>query len=162
MTVINFSMRSLPLLIIPLILFGFGCKTTARAPIVLTNVADNTNQQIFPTRSVPLSTFATISTGDRFGINNDLIVEVLKIHSLTAEGCDGGPIGCPDSVEFRVSQSGSSQTFTLAVLNSDRQIASSERIVFGYRLLLASVNKSSASFAAYLAPAPTIEPFPSQ
>lgn len=154
-------MRRLILLITPLLLLGFGCRTAARSPIVLTNISADGDQQLTETRSVPLSTFVTISTGDRLNING-LLVEVLNIHSLTADGCDGGPIGCPDSLELRISSIGSAQTFTLAVLNGDRQIASSERVVFGHRFLLSSVAKTNATFAVYLAEPPTIEPTPSQ
>ncbi|MDP3985451.1 MAG: hypothetical protein Q8P82_01685, partial [bacterium] len=110
---------------------------------------------------VPLGTYVTVKQGDRLAVGV-LTVTMNAIVSRTAEGCQGGPIGCPDTVELTVTGAGITQEITLAVLGGSQQTASSERIVLGHRFVLASVGAGSANMAVFIAEQPTTQPTPSQ
>lgn len=151
-------MRRIVLLLIPLIFLGLGCRKGATPAVI--NAPPSPSPVISTARVEKLGSYFTIRASDEVYVNG-LTIKVNVINSLTAQGCEGGPIGCPDNVELIVkNQSSETQTFSLAVLSGSKPIASSERIIFGHKFILSSVAADSAVLGIFLAPAETTSPTP--
>ena len=73
-----------------------------------------------------------LGEGQRTAVEGtDLIVAVAQVRNLTAQGCLGGPVGCPDSAELIVSRGQESRRVTLYV---PRTAAETEKRVDQARL----------------------------
>lgn len=144
-------MKKIILLLIPLLLLGLGCRKSPEA-INVESVSQDGIPVAIEAPERPLATFFKIQTNDIFGVNG-LLFEVKNITSLTNQGCLGGPTGCPDNVELQISFEGETQNITLVVLGGEMQTASSERIVFGHRVVLSSVSQNEAMLGVFIAPA---------
>lgn len=152
------SMRKLLILCIPLILLGLGCREPRVTQEINLNIATPPSPPAL--REVPAATFFPIKTGERVVVSG-LTLEAISITALTNQGCQGGPIGCPDSIELQVTGVGvAPQSLTLVVLGGSTQTASSERTVFGHRIVLSEITADSATLGIFLAPAPLIPPSP--
>jgi hypothetical protein len=81
----------------------------------------------------------TLSQGQSTEIPGiDLKVEAIQVRDLTSQGCMGGPIGCPDSVELNVARATQSEQVALQVAHTEAQKAQriNQANAFGYRITL--------------------------
>jgi len=78
----------------------------------------------------------------------DLTIEVAAVRNLTAQGCLGGPTGCPDSVEIVVARGQESQRVVLHLPRTSGGIAQGVNRVrlFGYTITLVGIEASRARF----------------
>lgn len=145
-------MKKLILLFIPLALLGLGCRQTEPPP-----EPQNDAEKIRQLPQQPAATYFEIHEGDAFSVDG-LAFEINDIISLTADGCESEPSGCPDSVDLTVSIPQEKQTIKLVVLGGQAQNASSERVIYGHRVAVSRVTADSATMAVFVAENPIIPP----
>ena len=73
----------------------------------------------------------------------DLMIAVRTVRDFTAEGCIGGPVGCPDHVELEVTHGKASQPVTLYVAHTQfqREQGIDQAHVFGYTITLTALHR---------------------
>lgn len=156
-------MKRIVIILLMLVLVGLGCRKRPEERVI--ELPPELRGGV-PVAAEPalreelLATYFSVAPRERVK-SGPLTIEIKEISALTADGCEVGPTGCPDSVEMTVSIPGSDQTFRLVVLGGSRSSASSERTVFGHRVVLSSVERDRATIGIFVAQNPTVAPSPS-
>ncbi len=88
-----------------------------------------------------------LGEGQRTAVaGTDLIVALTQVRNLTAQGCLGGPVGCPDSAELVVSRGPESQRVALYLPRNTRE--SEQRVdqarLFGHVIRLVALEGTRA------------------
>src|SRR6266571_7411057 len=73
----------------------------------------------------------------------DFAIAVRTVRDFTAEGCLGGPVGCPDHVVLEVTQGKASQQVMLSVPHTQfqREQGVHQAHVFGYTMTLTALHR---------------------
>ena len=90
----------------------------------------------------------TLSEGQRVTVTGtDLVIDVVEVRNLTAEGCLGGPAGCPDHVRLEVTRASRHEEITLYLAATERQREDGvgRADLFGYRITLDAVHGKRVS-----------------
>jgi len=91
-----------------------------------------------------------LSEGQSIGFSQlGLRVEATKVSDFTSEGCLGGPIGCPDSIQLSITRDAQSagQQVTLQVAHTGDQDARgiNQADAFEYRITLMGMQNAVAT-----------------
>ncbi len=77
----------------------------------------------------------------------DLTIEVTEVRNLTAEGCLGGPVGCRDRAEFKITRGNESKAITLYAAHTEaqRKQGVNRAEIFGYRVKLIALHNEQVT-----------------
>ena len=100
-------------------------------------------------RTEKLETYFVVKEGEQIKIGA-LLIEVKNIASLTAQGCLGGAIGCPDRVELGVYfGSEPERIITLSVRGGEMQTEDSDKAIDSYHIKLTEVTEKTATIGVF-------------
>jgi hypothetical protein len=90
-------------------------------------------------RSLPVLLMVLLAEGQTVQVpGTDLTISATSVRDLTSQGCLGGPIGCVDTAELKITRDNLSQQITLAAAQTEAQRSQgvNRTKVFGYEITL--------------------------
>jgi hypothetical protein len=93
-------------------------------------------------RSLPVLLMMLLAEGQTVQVpGTDLTISATSVRDLTSQGCLGGPIGCLDTAQLKITRDNLSQQITLSVAQTETQRSqgTNRTKVFDYEITLISL-----------------------